>query len=251
MMTTMLVWLLTIGPAAAPPVTSAPAEASIETLIADLSRPQYDARLAAARAIVRIGPPAYGPLKEAFRSTSSYDVRRQIRRIAERIYVEEALGPPPAFLGIQHAPISPAEDPNIPMGTIRIRIQNVIRNTSADAAGLRPGDVILGANGKTFPPSDDPRENSFRTWIASNKAGSECTLEIERDGRRRSIVVRLGEMPWNMGYNYAGASDRLESRLATFPAWWQENFDPTGEVDVTGPSDQDRRWRLRTGRGAR
>ena len=89
------------------PATTAPASAplppeAIDRLIRDLASPRWTVREAAGNALMDAGTPAYRALRSAFRETSSYEVRKRIKRVAMEIYLAEQLGPPRAFLGIQH-----------------------------------------------------------------------------------------------------------------------------------------------------
>jgi serine protease Do len=71
-----------------------------------------------------------------------------------------------------------------------IVIGTVQGGTPADEAGLQEGDVIKTLNG-------EPIENysKFRTDIATKDPGTEVTLEIIRDGERKTLEVTLGELP--------------------------------------------------------
>lgn len=69
-----------------------------------------------------------------------------------------------------------------------IFVDNVQENTPADKAGLRAGDIIVSVNGKTF---NDPTQ--FRLWVADRSPGDKLSVEIWRDGKRRTIEVILGD----------------------------------------------------------
>lgn len=60
----------------------------------------------------------------------------------------------------------------------------------AEKAGLKEGDVIQTLNGNKI-------ENwfKFRTSIATSEPGSEVTLGIIRDGKKKTVTVTLGEFP--------------------------------------------------------
>lgn len=62
--------------------------------------------------------------------------------------------------------------------------------TTADAAGLRPGDVILRA-GQTDTGSPD----DLQRVLSHHPIGAPLVLEVLRDGRRLSVVTQPTELP--------------------------------------------------------
>jgi 2-alkenal reductase len=84
-------------------------------------------------------------------------------------------------------------------------VQEVTRGGPAADAGIRAGDktarfqirqyrtggdVIVKAGGRTLTSQDD-----LGQAIANYRAGQEIALELYRDGRRRTVRVKLGERP--------------------------------------------------------
>jgi S1-C subfamily serine protease len=84
-------------------------------------------------------------------------------------------------------------------------VQEVTRGGPAADAGIRAGDktarfqirqyrtggdVIVKAGGRTLSSQDD-----LGKTIANYRAGQEIALELYRDGRRRTVRVKLGERP--------------------------------------------------------
>ena len=66
-------------------------------------------------------------------------------------------------------------------------IQKVYRDTAADAAGLRRGDIIVEFGGeKVF---DD---NDLTHMIRSHEPGEEVSLVVLRDGKRTTLSAELG-----------------------------------------------------------
>ena len=69
-------------------------------------------------------------------------------------------------------------------------VSRVTDDSPADKAGLKRGDVILEVNDKTVDRLKDlPR------IIGSLQAGDEAEMEVWRDGRKRTIEVRIGSSP--------------------------------------------------------
>jgi len=68
-------------------------------------------------------------------------------------------------------------------------VSSVEPGSSADAAGLKPGDVILGVNGDAVAESVDlPR------IIGEMRPGTDIKLDIWRDGKSRIMSATLGAM---------------------------------------------------------
>ncbi len=72
----------------------------------------------------------------------------------------------------------------------RIALTSVTSKGPADKAGLKVGDIVLSAN--------DNEPKNYAEWIKATAAlaiGDEVTLQIEREGKEESIVVKLGKKP--------------------------------------------------------
>lgn len=65
-------------------------------------------------------------------------------------------------------------------------VQQVFPGTTAAAAGSRPGDIILGANGRSMATLAD-----FQAEMARIGVGGLARLEIWRDGRRVPLTVAV------------------------------------------------------------
>jgi len=59
--------------------------------------------------------------------------------------------------------------------------------TSADSAGLQPGDVIVGIDGKTITSNEQ-----VGAVIRSHKAGDRLQIEYQREGQTKTATVELG-----------------------------------------------------------
>lgn len=83
----------------------------------------------------------------------------------------------PALLGIVPAPA--------PRGVV---IHQVLRDSAADRAGLKVGDVILSVNGV---PMRSPQE--MVTYIRRHFAGAIVSVEYIQDGKTKTQQIALGE----------------------------------------------------------
>jgi serine protease Do len=66
----------------------------------------------------------------------------------------------------------------------------VTKDSAADKAGLKLYDVILELNGEPVESAD-----SFRNRIAMLKPGTKVQLVIWRDGKRKTLTVKLSKRP--------------------------------------------------------
>jgi serine protease Do len=68
-------------------------------------------------------------------------------------------------------------------------VSSVENGGPGDKAGIKPGDVILGVNG-----SDIQRYGEVSGKIAAMKPGSDAKLTVWREGKEKSINVKVGEL---------------------------------------------------------
>ncbi|NPV13474.1 Do family serine endopeptidase [candidate division WOR-3 bacterium] len=74
--------------------------------------------------------------------------------------------------------------------TTGVLISEVVANTPAEKAGLKPGDVIVAINGESFAGVE-----GFRKLIAEFKPGTEVVLTVIRNGKRMTKRAVLTEFP--------------------------------------------------------
>jgi len=68
-------------------------------------------------------------------------------------------------------------------------VQQVVKNSPADKAGVKDGDIILELDGT---PVVDGRDLRFR--VAGMRPGTTVTLTVQREGERHAIPTELGEL---------------------------------------------------------
>lgn len=71
-----------------------------------------------------------------------------------------------------------------------VYIVSVESFSAAEKAGLKPGDVIIAADGKEISDMDDLNEIKN-----SHNIGDQMTLKINRDGKEQEIILTLQEQP--------------------------------------------------------
>ncbi|HUI60012.1 MAG TPA: Do family serine endopeptidase [Steroidobacteraceae bacterium] len=68
-------------------------------------------------------------------------------------------------------------------------VSSVEKDGPAAKAGLQPGDVILGVNGKGIE-----RYGELSGAIAAMKPGSEASLDVWRSGKKQNVAVKVAEL---------------------------------------------------------
>jgi serine protease Do len=113
---------------------------------------------------------------------------------------------------------------NLP-GLKGVLVDDVMFGSTANKAGIKPGDFVTGFNGKEV---DDG--NSLQLAISECAPGSDATVTLIRNGAAQSLAVKLAELPGESVQN---------SQVQSAPA--STNADALGGVAVT---DLDRQTRL-------
>jgi serine protease Do len=68
-------------------------------------------------------------------------------------------------------------------------VAQVEKDSPAEKAGIKPGDVLLGVNGKTVE-----RSAEVPPLVAAVKPGTKATLDVWRDGKKQALAVTVGEL---------------------------------------------------------
>lgn len=95
-----------------------------------------------------------------------------------------------ARLGIRYSAASPALIRALKLPPGAAEVAEVEEGSAADRAGIKPGDVIVEANGQELKNSLE-----LSTLIENAKPGSKITLTLNRDAERRSVTVTLDAVP--------------------------------------------------------
>jgi serine protease Do len=74
-------------------------------------------------------------------------------------------------------------------GTRGVLIGDVNDGSPADRAELRQGDIVISYDGK-----DVENSHELRSLVAATEPGEKIRIEVFRDGRRKTLYVKIGEL---------------------------------------------------------
>ena len=123
----------------------------------------------------------------------------QARNIADQLITKGKVEHP--FLGIQMVKLTPQlreqinQDPNSGMqisveeGVLIVR---VVRDSPAEAAGIRIGDVVTKIGNQ---PVSEPIE--VRKGVSKTTVGDDLSVELMRNGSLLNLTIKVGTLPDN------------------------------------------------------
>lgn len=74
-------------------------------------------------------------------------------------------------------------------------VGDVFKDDPADKAGLRPGDIIVSFDGNPITAENNDDLTKFQLDIAQSKVGEKKQLEIYRDGKMKTLSLKIGQKP--------------------------------------------------------
>ena len=95
------------------------------------------------------------------------------------------------FLGVQPQAITADMVDNLGLKSTKgALIADVVKDSPAEQAGIKPGDVVIGLNGK--PVNDN---SQLTRDVGVIPPGNTVKLDVVREGKSRSVDVKLAERP--------------------------------------------------------
>jgi serine protease Do len=102
------------------------------------------------------------------------------------------------FLGVYIQKITPDMAESIGLkGTDGVIVTQVIEDSPAEKSGLKQGDVITQFEGKKV---HDPHE--LPSLVASTAPGKRANLTVVRDGKKKKLTVKIGELKEGAGTKF-------------------------------------------------
>jgi serine protease Do len=71
-----------------------------------------------------------------------------------------------------------------------VLVAEVLKDTPAEAAGLRAGDLIVSIDGRPIVET-----RGLQRLVGATAPGREMKVIVAREGRRREVAIRVGAMP--------------------------------------------------------
>ena len=96
----------------------------------------------------------------------------------------------PGWMGIQFRHVSPKKRERNGLEAGAVRVQAVFPGSPAEAAGLEPGDIILGRPGRPFTERDFVRE-----WVMTAPIGEAQPLQVLRDANVETLALTPQPFP--------------------------------------------------------
>jgi hypothetical protein len=96
----------------------------------------------------------------------------------------------PAWLGFVFEPVAPARRKRLGLPEAAVRVVSVVANSPAGRAGMRPGDILVGATGEPFTS-----QNPVRPAVVLASIGAEWSLDVQRGSTRLVLRVRPEPAP--------------------------------------------------------
>jgi serine protease Do len=128
------------------------------------------------------------------------------------------------FLGIRFEQLAPgvAASVGLEEDTKGVIISEVVEDSAAEKAGLKPYDVIIEFEGQPVEKS-----NEFLNRVAMLRPDTKVNLVVLRDGKRKTLTVKLGKRPpeaelrgdlpadtiEELGFSVVNLTDELASEL--------------------------------------
>jgi thiol-disulfide isomerase/thioredoxin len=96
----------------------------------------------------------------------------------------------PAWMGVQYRPVPEIPRRRLGTGKGAALVSTVFPESPAEKAGMRVGDIVLGAAGERFVEPHQMRE-----WTMRSEVGRPEKLDLLRDGKPIQVTLRPGPYP--------------------------------------------------------
>ncbi len=208
----------------------------ISSTLALLGSPSFKEREAATTRLIEIGPKAFSRLRAAYGDSDELEVRLRIETLVREAYFRFHVYERNGFLGISQAriPVMQDDDERIAPGNVGIKVRNVIRDTAAERAELKEGDVIIALDGEPLTMSGVQATVVFGESIRVRRPGARLTLTILRGRNDLEVEVTLGSRPKAYYRSQGLVSQMLHHFQRQFGVFWVKHFRRPAEVESTG-----------------
>jgi len=100
------------------------------------------------------------------------------------------------FLGVHVEDVTKENMSRYGMRDVRgVGVTEIVKDSPAEKAGLKPGDAILSFDGHTVDAEKDEDLNEFRRMVAQTPVGRGASMEILRGGKMIKLQTIIGLQP--------------------------------------------------------
>lgn len=209
--------------------------AQINSALAMLGSPSFKEREAATSRLIEIGPQAFSRLRTAYDESDELEVRLRIETIVREAYFRFHVFERNGFLGISQnrIPVVSDDDERIQPGHVGIKVQNVIKDTAAERAELKKGDVIIALDGEPITVSGVQATVVFGESIRVRRPGARLTLTVLRGPTDLEVEVTLGSRPRLYYRNQGLVTQMLDHFRQQFGGFWVKHFRQSSKEEST------------------
>lgn len=195
---------------------------TIFQLLDQLSSNDYQEREAAHATLRDLGMPILPYLTDRFEASEDLETQLRVQRVIEHVYFWDHVFSRNAFLGIQHVEYRNPADGRLGEGEAGIEIRNIIEGTSAERAGLKRGDLIIGVDGQRL--GSDINRGTFADMIRSKVPGDAMEFLVYRGSELQTHRIELGYRPTKLYSGRALPRDiktQYDEAVTEFHDWWR------------------------------
>lgn len=199
----------------------------ITALIEQLGSPAYTERMDATTVLIGLGPKTFSMLRDALHRHEDLEVRLRIEEIVREVYLRHYVYDRNAFLGISQnlIPKEHGDDSRIAVHHIGIEVRRILKNTAAEAAELKQGDIIIAVDNEPLTGTGQEGVLAFGESIRIRGPGTSIHLTILRGRQQVEYDVALGARPKEY-YNLPQGPivDMLREARQGFERFWENHF---------------------------
>lgn len=214
----------------------------VDTLIVQLADPVYKARQEAHEALIQVGAAAMSRLRAAYHAAEDLETKLRIEQVAHSAYVNHHVLDKHGFLGISMREYDPAvkgikqlpinngrqrsnrPPPVLPEGRVCVFVVEVIDDTGAHRAGVKPGDAIISMNSVPVTGKGVAIRNAFSARIRKHKPGETVELIVVRGKETLTFTPTLTRAPQKSLGNVIVISALYREATGRFQIWWEKFF---------------------------
>ncbi|BCX48891.1 hypothetical protein HAHE_27990 [Haloferula helveola] len=180
------------------PLTARGGEEPPENLVQQLASERYPDRVAAQGKLAEWskenGKESWDWLTRVATEGDNPEVRDRVLVVLKALVLGELEQSRPGFVGITMSSVKVGGEADDGIG---VQVLAVSKNSPADKAGLKAGDVVVSLEGKTWKTEN--AQDEFAGRVGALKPGTEVNLGILRGGERLDIDLTLAARPWSAG----------------------------------------------------